>query len=141
MSQLARFGVSLEQELLDAFDAWSQRKGYANRSEALRHLIRKVLHEEQMEDPDAQVAGVLSLIYDHHEKDLPRRLTAMQHDAHEAVLASLHVHLDLHNCLEIMALRGKSSQVRGLADRLESAKGVSQGHLCLASVDFEPPNH
>lgn len=134
MSELVRFGVSLESDLLGAFDELSRKRGYANRSEALRHLLRKELDEEAVAAPETQVAGVLSLVYDHHESDLPRRLTTMQHEAHDAVLATLHVHLDRHHCLEIMTLRGTCEIVRELAERLRSAKGVLQGSLSLTAM-------
>ena len=135
MSDLVRFGVSLEQDLLESFDQFSQERGYANRSEALRHLIRKELAEKNVAQPDAPVAGVLTLVYDHHTSDLPRRLTNIQHDAHDAVLATMHVHLDRHNCLEVMALRGASSAVCELSDKLRSAKGIMQSSLALTSLE------
>ena len=135
MNELVRFGVSLEHDLLEAFDSWSKRRGYANRSEALRRIIRQQLDQEAIDDPDAPVAGVLSLLYDHHEQDLPGRLTAIQHAEHATMLATMHVHLDLHNCLEIMALRGSSGHVRPLAEKLEATRGVRQGHLCVLPVE------
>lgn len=134
MSELVRFGVSLEQDLLAAFDELSRRRGYANRSEALRHCIRRELADDLTANPEAGVAGVLTLVYDHMESDLPRRLTAMQHEAHDAVLATLHVHLDRHHCLEVMILRGTAAQVHELADRLRSARGVLQGALSLTPL-------
>lgn len=135
MSELVRFGVSLERDLLTAFDEFSRKRGYANRSEALRHCIRRELAEEDASNPDMPVAGVLTLVYDHHESDLPRRLTAIQHESHDSVLATLHVHLDPHHCLEVMTLRGASARVRELADRLKSARGVLQGALSLTSME------
>lgn len=141
MSELVRFGVSLEQDLLAAFDDLSRRRGYANRSEALRHCIRRELADDITADPAAPVAGVLTLVYDHMESDLPRRLTAMQHESHDAVLATLHVHLDLHHCLEVMTLRGTGAQVRDLADRLGSARGVLQGTLSLTPMERHEGPH
>lgn len=141
MSELVRFGVSLEQDLLTAFDELSRRRGYANRSEALRRCIRRELADEYAADPDAGVAGVLTLVYDHMESDLPRRLTAMQHEAHGAVLATLHVHLDLHHCLEVMILRGACARVHELADRLRAARGVLQGTLSLTPVRHNDAPH
>lgn len=142
MSDLVRFGVSLEQDLLEAFDQFSKERGYANRSEALRHLIRKELAEKNAALPDTPVAGVLALVYDHHASDLPRRLTTIQHDAHDSVLATLHIHLDRHNCLEVMALRGTSLAVRELADKLRSAKGILQSSLALTALDdFSAAHH
>ena len=138
MSELVRFGVSLENDLLTAFDAMSRRKGYSNRSEALRHCIRHELAEEIVSDPDAPVAGVLTLVYDHHDSDLSSRLTALQHEAHAMVLSTMHVHLDMHHCLETMALRGPCAQVTQLADRLRSSRGVLQSACSLTSIEITP---
>jgi CopG family nickel-responsive transcriptional regulator len=131
---LARFGVSLENDLLAAFDDLCRRRGYANRSEALRHCIRRELSEEHAADPLMPAAGVLTIVYNHHGSDLARRLTAMQHEAHESVTATLHVHLDPHHCLEVIALRGPGGIVRELADRLRAARGILQSSLSLAPV-------
>ena len=136
MGELARFGVSLENDLLAAFDKLCRKRGYANRSEALRHCIRRELAEENAADPLAPAAGVLTLVYNHHESDLPRRLTAIQHEAHEIVTATMHVHLDHHHCLEVMAIRGQGGEVRTLADRLRSARGVLQSSLSLAPMGY-----
>ena len=135
MGDIARFGVSLEQELLDDFDELCRKRGCANRSEALRHCIRRELKEEALANPQGRCAGVLTLIYDHHDSDLPRRLTSMQHEAHSLVLSTLHVHLDSHHCLEIMTLKGMGGEVRPLADRLRSAKGVLQSALALTTLE------
>ena len=129
MSELVRFGVSLEQDLLTAFDELCRRRGYSNRSEALRHCIRRELADDGAADPHGPAAGVLTLVYDHRESDLPRRLTAIQHEAHHAVLATLHVHLDPRHCLEVMTLHGSVSQVRELAEHLSATRGVLQGAL------------
>lgn len=134
MSELVRFGVSLEQDLLTAFDELCCRRGYSNRSEALRHCIRRELDDDRAADPHGPAAGVLTLVYDHRESDLPRRLTAMQHEAHHAVLATLHVHLDRSHCLEVMTLRGTASQVRELADHLSATRGVLQAALTLTPL-------
>lgn len=141
MSELVRFGVSLERELLAAFDGHSARKGFANRSEALRHCIRRELSEEIVSDPHAPAAGVLTLVYDHHDRDLPGRLTAIQHDAHGLVLATMHVHLDEHHCLETMALRGSAAAVTELADRLRSLRGVLQSSCSLTAIEAAPGEH
>ena len=141
MSDVVRFGVSLEQELLEEFDALSKKRGYANRSDAIRHCIRKEINEETVKDPNAEVAGVLTLVYDHHDSDLPRRLTDIQHKAHDAVLATLHVHLDMERCLEVLTIRGTCKDVQSLADKLSSAKGVLQGSLILASMTQSSHSH
>ena len=127
MGKLTRFGVSLDEELLEPFDALCAVKGYSNRSEAIRDLIRKALVAEEWQQADGQGAGTLSLVYDHHKNDLARRLTQMQHDEHDIIIATLHVHLDHHNCLEVLILKGEAARVRALADKLISCKGVKHG--------------
>ena len=127
MGKLPRFGVSLDEELLEPFDALCAVKGYSNRSEAIRDLIRKALVAEEWQQADGQGAGTLTLVYDHHKNDLARRLTQMQHDEHDIIIATLHVHLDHHNCLEVLILKGEAARVRALADKLISCKGVKHG--------------
>ena len=127
MGKLTRFGVSLDEELLEPFDALCAVKGYSNRSEAIRDLIRKALVAEEWHQANGQGAGTLTLVYDHHKNDLARRLTQMQHDEHDIIIATLHVHLDHHNCLEVLILKGEAARVRALADKLISCKGVKHG--------------
>lgn len=127
MGKLTRFGVSLDEELLEPFDALCAVKGYSNRSEAIRDLIRKALVAEEWQQADGQGAGTLTLVYDHHKNDLARRLTQMQHDEHDIIIATLHVHLDHYNCLEVLILKGEAARVRALADKLISCKGVKHG--------------
>ena len=127
MGKLTRFGVSLDEELLEPFDALCAVKGYSNRSEAIRDLIRKALVAEEWQQADGQGAGTLTLVYDHHKNDLARRLTQMQHDEHDIIIATLHVHLDHHNCLEVLILKGEAARLRALADKLISCKGVKHG--------------
>ena len=134
MSELVRFGVSLERDLLTAFDRHSERKGFANRSEALRHCIRRELSEEIVSDPRAPVAGVLTLVYDHHDNDLPARLTALQHEAHGMVIATMHVHLDAHHCLEVIVLRGETGLVQDIANLILGTKGVKNGRLVVTTT-------
>ena len=113
--------------MLEPFDALCAVKGYSNRSEAIRDLIRKALVAEEWQQADGQGAGTLTLVYDHHKNDLARRLTQMQHDEHDIIIATLHVHLDHHNCLEVLILKGEAARVRALADKLISCKGVKHG--------------
>ena len=127
MGKLTRFGVSLDEELLEPFDALCAVKGYSNRSEAIRDLIRKALVAEEWQQADGQGAGTLTLVYDHHKNDLARRLTQMQHDEHDIIIATLHVHLDHRHCLEVLILKGEAARVRALADKLISCKGVKHG--------------
>ena len=105
MGKLVRFGVSLDEDLLEPFDALCARKSYSNRSEAIRDLIRKALVEDDWRDAGGQGAGTLTLVYDHHKNDLARRLMKIQHDDHDIIVTTLHVHLDHYNCLEVLVLK------------------------------------
>lgn len=133
MADLVRFGVSMEEELLRAFDELIRKKGYTNRSEALRDLVREALHAQAWEEGE-EVLGVIVLLYDHRKRELLARLTEAQHHAHPHVLASLHIHLDEENCLEVIAVRGPAGEVRRLADQLRAEKGVKLGRLCPAGT-------
>ncbi len=135
MSEITRFGVSIETALVEAFDTLSKEKGFANRSDALRQCMRNALQEEANTNPDANVSGVLSVIYDHHNSDLSKKLTGLQHEVHEIVMTSLHVHLDLHHCLEVMILKGRNCKVQELADKLSTARGVLKANLAITSID------
>lgn len=139
MREVVRFGVSVEADLLELFDAYCKRKGFNNRSDALRQCIRKELQEDTLDNTDAHVSGVLSLIYDHHNSDLPRKLTALQHEVHDLVMTSIHVHLDRLHCLEVMILKGQNSKVNDLANKLSSVRGVLQGDLSISCVEALSP--
>ncbi len=131
---LCRFGVSIEEDLLADFDRLVQRKGYANRSEAIRALIRNLLLDTRVEeDPEAEVIGTLTLVYDHHAGDLSSRLTELQHRFHDSVVSSLHVHFDQQHCLEVLVVRGRSAEVRQIADSLIGTRGVHHGRLIIGS--------
>ncbi len=123
MSDLSRIGVAIDSDLLANFDRYIAQRGYTNRSEAFRDLIRDVLIAQKVEKPDNPVVGTLTLVYDHHVRLLSERLTAMQHDHFHLVLSTLHVHLDHDNCLEVLILKGKASAVQKMADALISTKG------------------
>ena len=135
MSQLARIGVAIDGDLLEAFDEHIAAKGYQNRSEAFRDLIRERLVQEGTKAPDKEVVGSLTLVYDHHQRNLTEKITALQHDYHGVVVSTLHVHLDHHNCLEVLILRGKSKRVRQLADQLIAVKGIEHGQLAITTAD------
>ncbi len=137
MRKTIRFGVSMDAGLLEEFDEFCSERGYETRSEALRDLIRDVLVQDMGEHPEAEVAGTLTLAYDHHISDLTKRLTAAQHEAHDLILAALHVHLDHHNCLEVLALKGESAKVRTLADQILAVKGVKHGKFVLTATGRE----
>lgn len=134
MGQTIRFGVSLDSDLLEKFDALCDERCYQTRSEAIRDLIRNTLVQKEWEDTNKEIAGTLTLVYDHHKSDLAQRLTEMQHDAHDVILCSMHVHLDHHNCLEVLALRGPGESVRQLGQKLISTKGVKHGKLTLTTT-------
>ncbi|SHN72909.1 nickel-responsive transcriptional regulator NikR [Desulfovibrio litoralis] len=134
MSKLTRFGVSLDSDLLEQFDMLCSECNYPNRSEALRDLIRKALVERNFEDDTQIVAGTLTFVYDHHKSDLAQHLTAIQHDMHDLVLSSLHLHLDHHNCLEVIVLKGKGKDIRQLGEQIISCKGVKHGRLVLTTT-------
>ena len=129
-----RFGVSLDSELLTQFDALAKERGYDNRSEAIRDLIRDALVQRQWEGVTGESAGTVTLVYDHHHSDLAQRLTAAQHDSFDVIAASLHIHLDHDNCLEVLVMRGPGDQIRTTAERLISTKGVKHGKLMLTTV-------
>jgi len=136
MSGLVRFGVSLGKPLLDRFDDLIRAKQYTNRSEALRDMIRKELVQQEWKS-GSDVVGTITLIYDHHKRDVLIRVMDMQHDFQEAIISTQHIHLDHHNCLEIVAARGKAEEVQKLADALRSIKGVRHATLSMSSTGKE----
>lgn len=134
MSDLIRFGVSINEALLEDFDRLIVRRGYQNRSEAIRDLIRNRLVEITWEKEDEEVAGTVTLIYDHHVRGLNDLLLELQHNYHHLILSTMHLHLDHHNCLEVLAVKGTSKEVREVAERLISVKGVKHGKLTITST-------
>jgi CopG family nickel-responsive transcriptional regulator len=133
MSALSRIGVAIDSALLRKFDRLISRRGYTNRSEAFRDLIRDELVEKAWESPDRSVVGTVTLVYDHHVRQLSDRLTAMQHDHYHHILSTLHVHLDHDHCLEVLVLRGKAGDVTRIADTLISTRGVKHGRLTMTA--------
>ncbi len=134
--ELARFSIAIPADLLAAFDAQIARgNGPANRSEAIRDLIRASLVENQLRTPDAVVIGSLTMIYDHHTGDLTRRLDEVQHNYTTEIVSTMHVHLDHHNCLEILALKGQGARIYELADTLLGLRGVKHGELTCAATN------
>jgi len=130
---LSRFGVSLEKNLLEKFDGLIKRKKYANRSEAFRDLIRQELVKEEWAG-NKEIAGAISLIYDHHKRDMVNCLIDIQHDFQKLIISTQHMHLDHDNCLEIIAVRGAAVEAKKLADMLRSVKGVKHGTLSMGST-------
>jgi len=135
MKGLKRFGVSIDGELLGRFDRLIKGTGYRNRSEAFRDLIRARLVEEEVERPSTRGLGVLSLVYDHHRRELEQRLTDLQHRHHGTVIAATHVHVDHDNCLEVILLKGKVEAMQHLAGALSSLKGVKHSRLVLTTAE------
>ena len=134
MGDLARIGVAIDSLLLKRFDQLIGQRGYTNRSEAFRDLIRDELVQKSWESPDADVVGTVTLVYNHHVRMLNEKLTGMQHDHHKNILSTMHVHLDHDNCLEVIVVKGKAKIVQHIADGLISTKGVKHGHLTITTT-------
>lgn len=134
MSKITRFGISMDESLLTRFDEYILQKEYVNRSEAIRDLVRDKLVQKEWQDENAETVGTITLIYDHHFSDLMEKLTEHQHEEHDVVISSMHVHLDHHNCLEVLAVKGKAKQIQKMADKLISTKGVKHGKLVMSST-------
>lgn len=134
MPEVIRFSVSSDERLLEKFDALSEKKGYVNRSEAIRDLMRNALVEDQWAEGEAEAVGTLTLVYDHHFSDLSDKLNERQHSHHEAIVSTLHIHLDAHNCLEVVVLRGKANEIKRLADGLIGTKGVKHGQFVATTT-------
>lgn len=134
MTNLIRFGVSISEDLLEHFDQQIFNKGYQNRSEAIRDLIRNHLVEIEWSEENEEVAGTLTLVYNHHVKGLTDLLTELQHTYHHLILSTMHVHLDEHNCLEVLVIKGMAKEAREVANRLLGVKGVLHGKLAITST-------
>jgi CopG family nickel-responsive transcriptional regulator len=129
MGDLMRFGVSIERDLLDRFDDWVDQHGWANRSEAIRDLIRDRLIEDSWRTKSESVVATLTFVYNHHTTDLQRRLTRLQHRHDGVVLSSMHVHLDHHDCIEVLVMKGLAEHIQALADGILGTRGVKHGAL------------
>jgi CopG family nickel-responsive transcriptional regulator len=133
----SRFSVSLPPKLLEQFDAMTGEKGYAKRSQAIADMIRDKLVEHQQQFSNADIAGTITLVYDHHQPHVQASLTDIQHDHHEVIISTVHVHLDHHNCLEVLVVRGKAGVIKKIADELIAAKGVKHGKLTVTTTGVE----
>jgi CopG family transcriptional regulator, nickel-responsive regulator len=131
MEKITRFGVSIEPDLLKKFDKIIKMKGYTNRSEAIRDLVRKNLIREENKDPNAESIGTLTMIYDHHTGNLTNKLLDLQHDHTKEILSTTHIHIDHNNCLEVLVLKGKTGKIQKLADNIKSLKGIKHGELVI----------
>ena len=130
---MERFSISMEDGLLKKFDCHLDGHGYSNRSEAVRDLVRKALIDEEWSAGE-EVVGVITLVFDHHQRHLQDKLTELQHDHHEMIISSTHVHLDHDNCLEVIIVKGEAGSVRELANQLKATRGVKSSELTSAST-------
>lgn len=139
---MERFTISLSDDLAAEFDQWIQARGYSNRSEAVRDLLRKEIETKRLvQDQAIHSIATLSYVYNHHERNLAERLTNLQHEAHDLVVSSMHVHLDHDDCLETLFLRGLTQQIRNLTDKLSAETGVRHSALNLVPVKLAPLQH
>ena len=133
MSELFRFGVSLEKALLDKFDRLIKGKNYTNRSEAFRDLIRQELIKKEWQE-GKEIAGAITLIYNHHKRELLNKIIDVQHNFQKVIISAQHIHLDHNNCLEIVAIKGKTEEAQNLANTLKAIKGVKHATLSMSST-------
>jgi CopG family nickel-responsive transcriptional regulator len=136
MSELVRFGISLNRVLREKFDRLIREKNYTNRSEALRDLIRQELVKKEWEET-GEVAGAVTMVYDHHKRDLLNRIIDLQHDFQKVIISTQHVHLDHHHCLEIIAVKGLAKDVKQLANGLKAMSGIRHVTLSMTSTGKE----
>jgi len=134
MARVTRFGVSIDGTLLKSFDQLITGKGYRNRSEAIRDLIREHLVRKEWAAGNQETVGTIALVYNHHTRELTRILTDLQHRFYKTILSTTHVHLDEHNCLEVLILKGKGKDIQSISDRLIGTRGVKHGKLSLTTT-------
>jgi len=137
--EIVRFGVSMEKSLLKSFDELILRKGYTNRSEAVRDLIRDRLVEEEWRGGEKEMIGTITLVYNHRTRGLSDTLTDLQHHFHELIISTMHLHLDEENCLEVLAVKGRADKIKAVADKLISMRGVKHGKLTMTTTGKELP--
>lgn len=134
MNNIVRFGVSIDEKLLSRFDVMISGKGYVNRSEAIRDLIRDMIVSEDIANPESESIGTLTLVYSHDVHELSEKLNDIQHHNHQIIVSATHIHLDEHNCLEVLILRGKARDVQTIADKLLAIKNVRHGKLTVTAA-------
>ncbi|MBI5249198.1 MAG: nickel-responsive transcriptional regulator NikR [Desulfomonile tiedjei] len=137
MADLVRFGVSIPDDLLEKFDELISKKGYTNRSEAIRDLIRDRLVEHEWSESQHDIVGTVTVVYNHEQSDLAQKLTEIQHKKHDLIISAVHVHLDQHNCLEVLIMRGGSDEVRKAGEQLISTRGVKHGKITMTTTGKE----
>ncbi len=136
MSNLVRFGISLDEELLDRFDTFIHAQNYSNRSEAIRDLIRESLVRDEW-IKEKEIAGTITIVYDHHQRELANTLIDIQHDFYQLIISTQHIHLDHHNCMEIVVVKGKSEEIKELAQQLKAKRGVKHCSIGMATTGKE----
>lgn len=137
---VARLSISLPPSLLEQLDEMVAAKGYTNRSLAIADMIRAQLVEHRQKFGQDEIAGTITLVYDHHKQHVQETLTDLQHDHHDLIISTLHVHLDHHNCLEVLVVRGKAARIKKIADELIAAKGVKHGKLTVTTTGKDLPS-
>ncbi|KUH34190.1 MULTISPECIES: nickel-responsive transcriptional regulator NikR [Thermococcus] len=135
--KITRFGVSVPDELLERFDRIIEEKGYVNRSEAIRDMMRDFIVRYEWEQGEGEVAGTITMLYNHDEAEVVKELLDLQHDYLSEIISSIHVHMDEHNCLEVIIVKGKANRIKEIADRLLSLKGVKHGKLVMTGTGKE----
>ncbi|MBA3061205.1 MAG: nickel-responsive transcriptional regulator NikR [Nitrospirota bacterium] len=131
---IIRFGISIENPLLERFDSLIKKKGYASRSEAVRDLIRDSLVMKEWESATTETVGTITIVYSHDTRELADTLTDLQHRYLDSIVSSMHIHLDAHNCLEVIVVKGKAKDIKAIADRLIGTKGVKHGKLSVTTT-------
>lgn len=139
MEEIVRFGVSMEKNLLASFDELISRKGYANRSEALRDLVRDHLVEEEWKVEKKEMIGTITIVYNHHTRGLSDTLIDLQHHFHNLIISTMHLHMDEDNCLEVLVVKGMVDKIKSIADKLISTRGVKHGKLTMTTTGKELP--
>jgi len=137
MSKTIRFGVAMDSALLDKFDHLIVKKGYQNRSEAIRNLVRNNLVEEDWKAGNKETVGTITIVYSHSVREITDTLTELQHHYHAEIISCMHVHLDEHNCLEVLAVKGKVGNIKKIADKLIATRGVKHGKLVMTTTGKE----
>jgi len=137
MAKVIRFGVSLGTELLEKFDSLIKKRGYKSRSEAVRDLIRERLVSEEWKEEEKETVGILGLVFSHETRELTETLTNLQHKYLDLIISSTHIHLDKHNCLEVIVLRGKSYLIKKISDEFLSTRSVKHGKLLMTTTGKE----
>ena len=139
MSEISRFGISINTKLLESFDKLISEKGYHNRSEAIRDLIRENLVENEWKEERRETVGVITLVYSHELRTLTDNLAGLQHQDYKTIISTMHIHLDEHNCLEVLVVKGRNKNIKKISDRLIGTKGVKHGRLIMTTLGKDLP--